>query len=327
MSLTVQKTEKEKTLFTAIIRDLTERKKMEGALLQSEKLKSIGTMTAGISHEFNNILAIISGNVQLLEMKYKDHGKLTEGLSTIGMQLKTVLKYPIECLNSPKKKKTQQDFTLIEINDLITQSIDFTMPRWKNMSQIVGISYHMDKEGIKQVPLLLCNSTEIREVFVNIINNALDAMPDGGCISFSTWSKDDNVFVSITDTGVGMSDDILKNIFDPFFTTKIASGTGLGMSTSYGIMSRHGGKINVESQVGKGSTFTLQFPIATSSISSEEPSHPTLETQNNDLSILVVDDEVEICSMLDEFLKTGGYKVKTVDNGCNGNRNNKKRKI
>ncbi len=315
MSLTFQKTEKEKAIFTAIIRDHTERKKMEGALLQSEKLKSIGTMTAGISHEFNNILAVISGNVQLLEMKYKDHSKLTEGLGTIWNATKDGVKISNRMLKFSKKEKNTTGSTLMDINELIEQSIGFTMPRWKNMSQIKEISYHIDKEHIKQVPLLLCNSTEIREVFVNIINNALDAMPDGGCISFSTWSKDDNVFVSISDTGVGMSDDIVKNIFDPFFTTKTASGTGLGMSTSYGIMSRHGGKINVESQEGRGSTFTLQFPITTSSISSEEPSHPALETQNNDLSILVVDDEEKICSMLDEFLKTGGYKVKTVDNG------------
>ncbi|MCP5005438.1 MAG: PAS domain S-box protein [Planctomycetes bacterium] len=315
MSLTVQKTEKEKTLFTAIIRDHTERKKMEGVLLQSEKLKSIGTMTAGISHEFNNILAVISGNVQLLEMKYKDNSKLTEGLNTILNATKDGVEISNRMLKFSKKEKYTTGSTLMDINKLIAQSIDFTMPRWKNMSQIEGISYHIDKENIKQVPLLLCNSTEIREVFVNIINNALDAMPDGGSISFSTWSKDNNVFVSITDTGVGMSDDIMKNVFDPFFTTKTASGTGLGMSTSYGIMSRHGGKFNVESQVGRGSTFTLQFPIATSSISPEGPSHLTLETQNNDFSILVVDDEKEICSMLDEFLKTGGYKVKTVDNG------------
>ncbi|MCP4266456.1 MAG: PAS domain S-box protein [Candidatus Brocadiaceae bacterium] len=315
MSLTAQEIEGEKTLFTAIIRDLTERKKMEGALLQSEKLKSIGTMTAGISHEFNNILAIISGNVQLLEMKYKDHGKLTEGLSTIWNATKDGVKISNRMLKFSKKEKDTTGFTLVEINDLITQSIDFTMPRWKNMSQVEGLNYHMDIKGIKKVPLLLCNPTEIREVFVNIINNALDAMPDGGSIVFCTWSKNDNVFVGISDTGVGMSDDIVKNIFDPFFTTKIASGTGLGMSTSYGIISRHGGKINVESQMGKGSTFTLRFPTATSSIGLETLSQPTQETQNNGLSILVIDDEIEICSMLDEFLKTGGHKVKTVDNG------------
>ncbi len=316
MSITFQEIDKEKTLFTAIIRDLTERKKMEGALLQSEKLKSIGTMTAGISHEFNNILAIISGNVQLLELKYKDHGKLTEGLSTIWNATKDGVKISNRMLKFSKKEKDTIGFTMIDINDLIIQSIDFTMPRWKNMSQIDGISYHIDKERIKQVPLLLCNSTEIREILVNIINNALDAMPDGGIISFATWSKDNNVFVSIADTGVGMSDEIMKNIFDPFFTTKIASGTGLGMSTSYGIISRHGGKISVESQVGKGSTFVLQFPATSkNSVKTVETSEPLLETKNKDLSILVVDDEVEICSMLDEFLKTGGYKVKTVDNG------------
>ncbi len=316
MSLTSQEIAKGKILFTAIIRDLTERQKMEGALLQSEKLKSIGTMTAGISHEFNNILAIISGNVQLLEMKYKDHGKLTAGLGIIWNATKDGVKISNRMLKFSKKDRDTAGFTLFDISELLVQSIDFTMPRWKNMSQIDGISYTMNKENIQRVPLIPCNSTEIREVFVNIINNALDAMPDGGSISFSAWSKHDNVFVSIADTGIGMPEEIKRNVFDPFFTTKIASGTGLGMSTSYGIISRHGGKINIESQVGKGSKFILQFPITSKNfVRSKVSSEYKLEPKKNGMSILVVDDEVEICSMLNEFLKTGGFKVKTVNNG------------
>ena len=132
------------------------------------------------------------------------------------------------------------------------------------------LNFNMDTEGMKKVHYVLCNPTELREVFINIINNALEAMPDGGCISFSTWSKDDIVFISISDNGEGMSAEIKKNIFDPFFTTKVATGTGLGLSTVYGIVKRHNGKIEVESKVGKGSTFILQFPAADKADSSKE---------------------------------------------------------
>jgi CheY-like chemotaxis protein len=202
-----------------------------------------------------------------------------------------------------------------DISELINQAIVFTMPRWKNMAQVKGINYHMDTEGMKRVPSILCNPTEIREILVNIINNALDAMPDGGCMSYSTWSGEDTVFISISDTGEGMSEELKKNIFDPFFTTKVAVGTGLGMSTAYGIVTGHGGKIEVESEVGKGSTFTLQFPAAAKADSPKESSEPEQEIMNKCLRILVVDDEEEICNILDKFFSKKGHLVRTVDNG------------
>jgi CheY-like chemotaxis protein len=140
-------------------------------------------------------------------------------------------------------------------------------------------------------------------------------MPDGGRVSFSTWSGEDTVFISISDTGEGMSEEARKNIFDPFFTTKTAVGTGLGMSTSYGIVTRHGGKIEVESEVGEGSTFTLQFPVAAKADSPKESSEPEQEIMNKCLRILVVDDEEEICNILEEFFSEKGHLVRTVDNG------------
>ena len=102
--------------------------------------------------------------------------------------------------------------------------------------------------------------SELRDVLVNIINNVLDAMHDGGSLSLRTWKKDDTVFVSISDTGEGMHEDVQKRIFDPFFSTRSPEGKGLGMSISYGIITRHGGKIDLESEVGKGSTFTIGLP-------------------------------------------------------------------
>ncbi len=300
----------------ALENEIVERKKMEEALLQSEKLKSIGIITAGISHEFNNILAIISGNVQLLEIAYEGHGDLTDALRNIRMATDDGSEISDKMLEFTNISQDTKEFVPSDIREMIEMSIDFTKPRWKNMAQAKGIKYHIEMEGMKSVLSIMCNPTEIREIFINIINNALDAMPEGGSISFRTWSAEDSVFVGISDTGEGMSKDVKKYIFDPFFTTKTPVGTGLGMSMAYGIITRHGGNIEVESELGKGSMFTLQFPIATTAAKPIVVLRQKQEANERNLRILVVDDEEAICAILDRFLSKSGHKVKTVDNGA-----------
>ena len=303
------------TLFLdGAIFDITDKKMMEAAILQSEKMKSIGTITAGISHEFNNILNIISGNVQLLQMDYKDHRKLMDSLSIIKKSIDNGASITDRMCEFTHREADTMDFVSADINKLLTQSVEFTMPRWKSMAQATGVNYNMNLEGMKNVSPIMCNPLEIEDVFINIMNNALDAMPVGGNISFSTWSVDDSVFVGISDTGEGMSEDVMKNVFDPFFTTKSPEGTGLGMSMAYGIITRHGGSVEVKSELGKGSTFTLQFPIATKAVSPIEAPEP--ETTEKALHILTVDDEEAIGSMLNEVLSSSGHKVETVDNGA-----------
>ena len=299
-----------------IIRDIAEHKKMEAALLQSEKLKSLGIMASGIAHDFNNILTIISGKVQLLKIGNEDNKELTDELSIIRRATNDGAEIASRMLKFTKTTKDTTGFVLFDSRDLINQAIDFTMPRWKNMAQANGINYHIDKEGIKEVPAILCNPTELRGVFINIINNALDAMPDGGCISFGTWSKEDTVFISISDTGEGMLEEVKKSIFEPFFTTKLAVGTGLGRSISYGIIIGHGGQIDVESEVEQGTTFTLQFPTGIKTASPKVSPKLEQEIKSENLSIMVVDDDEDIRNILDKFLSMSGHKVKVVDNGA-----------
>ncbi len=301
--------------YRGIDRDITERKKAEQALIQSEKLKSIGTITAGISHEFNNLLAIISGNVQLLEKTYKDHEELMSALHTIKKASDDGAEITSKMLEFTKTSQDTKKFVSSDIRKLIMQSIDFTKPRWSNEAQVRSINYQIDKEGLKSTSSIMCNPTEIREVFINIINNALDAMPEGGSLSFSIWNRENTVFAGISDTGEGMPEDVKKRVFDPFFTTKIPVGTGLGMSMTYGIITRHGGKIEVESELGRGSTFTLQFPTTNKRASLMATPGPEQETDEKNLRILVVDDEVDICTILDKYLSRAGHKVKTVNNG------------
>ncbi len=298
------------------VRDITERKKMEEELLRSEKLKSLGTITAGIAHEFNNILTVISGHIQLMEKKYKSFETLSNTLRTVKGASDDGAKIIKRMLQFTKSAEDTSGFEPIDINEVIKYAIDFTMPRWKNMGQSKSINYCIDEEGIKEVPKVLCSYVELRGVFINIINNALDAMPEGGTVSFRTWSKDEVVFVSVSDTGSGMSREVMEKVFDPFFTTRSPKGTGLGMSIVYGIMRRHGGKVEVDSEIGKGSTFTLQLPFTIKTVSPVTSLKPEQNTRNKSLSILVVDDEKNTCALLDDFLSDEGHKIKTVFNGA-----------
>ncbi|MCP4411498.1 MAG: PAS domain S-box protein, partial [Gammaproteobacteria bacterium] len=288
----------------------------EKALLQSEKLKSIGTITAGISHEFNNLLAIISGNVQLLEDDYKDDKVLTDALRTIMKAADDGAEISSNMLKFTKTKPDTKEFISSDIREMIMQSIDFTKPRWKNEAQSRGIDYKIDTESMKSDPSIMCKPTEIREIFINLINNALDAMSEGGRISFSTWSVDDTVFVSTTDTGHGMPEDVKKNIFDPFFSTKGVKGTGLGLSMVYGIVTRHGGKVVVTSETGGGTTFIMQFPATNKKRNLRVVPDTKQVAGIKSLRVLVVDDEGEIRDIINQFLSIDGHIVKTVDNGA-----------
>ncbi len=323
-----------------ISRDVTEHKQMEEVLLQSEKLKSLGTITAGISHEFNNILSIISGKVQLLQMGYKNNSELMDSFRIIKQSINDGAEITGRMLDFTKTVDISDELVPTDLIELVNQALEFTMPRWKTEAQAKGINYHIDKNGMNTLPAILSNPSELREVFVNIINNALDAMADGGMITVKTCViqrsepgvrraegkeselktqrsglNGDFVEISISDTGKGMTEEIQKSIFDPFFTTRRPMGTGLGLSVAYSIIKRHSGNIDVASEVGKGSTFTIQL-LASTKMASPTVSHEMKhETVGNGSSILVVDDEKITCDILDEFLSKRGYIVKTTNSG------------
>ncbi len=306
-------------MMTAVGRQIglfIKRKQAEEILLQSEKLNSLGTITAGVSHEFNNILTVISGNIQLLEGSYIDYKEFMDTIRTIERAINDGVAITRRMLKFTRTEKDATGFVHHDINDLLKQAIDFTMPRWKNMANAKGVNYHIGTEGIENVLSILCNPTEIREVFVNMIINALDAMPDGGRISFTTLSNIDTAIIRVSDNGEGMSEEVKKRIFDPFFTTKGEVGTGLGMSMVYGIISRHGGKIEVESKVGEGTTFTLHFPISNKAEATKGQLEPEHEIKSKGLRIMVVDDNEAICKLLDIFFSKDGHVVRTVVTGA-----------
>lgn len=295
--------------------DITEQKELERKILQSERLKALGEMISGIAHEFNNILTIVLGNVQLLENSYGDHGELTESLRIIRKVAFDGTETVRRMHEFTRAERNAFQFRSVDMKELIEQVIDFAKPKWKNMAQDRKIVYDIDLKGVGRTPPVLGNPSELREVLINIINNALDAMPQGGCLSFCTWEDDSAVFTSISDTGTGMSKDVQMKLFDPFFTTKGSKGTGLGMSVVHSIIKRHGGKIDVESSEGVGTTITFSLPKTTNTASPQASPRPASEKRAKNYRILVVDDEKWIISLMDKFLSEEGHIVKAVDNG------------
>ena len=299
-----------------ILQKVAEREKRRDELLQLEKMNSVRTIVAGIAHEFNNILAVVHGNAEVLEDGFENEKELKKGLHNIKKASDEGAGIVRDMITIAQSDKDTSEHLFFDLKQLIIQATEAVMPGWKNIAHFSEMKYKIDRNGMKRVPGVFCNPTELREVFVNIINNALDAMPDGGRISFSTWSNEDTVFVEISDTGMGMSEEVKNRIFDPFFTTSRPERTGLGMGVAYSIITRHGGKIGVESEEGKGTTLTLSLPINNEIKQQKLSSKSAPDKMAKGLSILVVDDEEEICNILDKFFSRVGHMVKAVSSGA-----------
>jgi PAS domain S-box-containing protein len=316
LSVSSYKTENDQLAFIGIVRDLTERKRIEDTLLRSEKMKSMGMITSGIAHEFNNILAIVKGFALQIKKKCGDDKKLEKRVDTIIKASSDGAEIVRRMREYTNREIDNTNFVPTDMRSLIKQAIEFTMPRWQNIAHANGIHYKINADDFKDVLCVMGNQSELREVLINIINNALDSMPDGGTLSYRTRKNENTVFVSISDTGVGMDENVQKNIFDPFFTTKVGTGTGLGMSMAYGIITRHGGKIDVESEDGNGSTFTVSLPMSEGTVRPEVTFESELEINAEGLRILIVDDEQNICNLLSEYFLDDGHNVKSVNSGA-----------
>lgn len=238
--------------------DITERKHIEEQLRVSYKMASLGRLTAGVSHEILNPINIISLHVQLLLAEAENGSKVEKALKSIREEIERVVKITDGLLGFARKGK------------LITEEVDTNSLLEKILSIVES---DMKLENVKimrrfedKLPRVVANSDEMRQVFLNMITNASDAMPEGGTLTISTQSIKERgkpfVTVKFIDTGIGIKKNVLDKVFDPFFTTKEeGEGTGLGLSTSYGIIENHGGKMSVKSKEGKGATFRIDLPV------------------------------------------------------------------
>jgi PAS domain S-box-containing protein len=318
-----------KYVFTAFLRDITERSEMEQKLLQSEKLKSLGELAGGVAHDFNNVLAAILGRVQLLKMRIKAPlGKQEKRKSVLELKkgLEIIEKATLDGAETvrriqefSRKRVDDKNFTQVDINELIDNALEFTRIRWKSESESKGIKIRIKKE-LSPLSPTLGSSSELREVFTNLINNAIDAMPQGGEIKIGSFMDDTIAVVRIKDTGNGIPEKIRERIFDPFFTTKDVKSTGLGLSVSYGIINRHHGTIAVDSVEGKGTAFTVKLPITKKTVERDvkEEKSLTAKTEKKKARILVIEDEEDIRQLLRDILTNVGHEVEIAADGSEG---------
>ena len=310
----------------SIGRDITERKRMQQQLLQSEKLRSLGELAGGVAHDFNNVLAAILGRVQLLKMQFKPpYGKEEKRKSILDLtkSLEIIEKASLDGAETvrriqefSRKRVDDKDFTPVNINELLDNALDFTRGRWRSEADSKGIRINIEK-NYSPLPYTLGSPSELREVFTNLINNALDAMPGGGKIRIKTCKEDSYIALTIEDTGAGIPEEIRNRIFDPFFTTKGVQSTGLGMSISYGIINRHKGTITVESEESKGTVFTIKLPINEMTLKEEGAMKP-VEAKNRKAKILIIEDEEEVGQLLYDILINQGHEVEIASDGGQG---------
>lgn len=247
--------------------DITERKraekekeKLQAQLMQSEKMAGIGTLASGMAHEFNNILQIMIGHVQLAQ-KTKTPEDTEEALAVVLDTSERASKIIKDLLVFSRPEEAQKE--LCDIAELLKSVLSLTRTQLRNQNIQVVRKY-------KKTPKIRMNKAEIEQVFLNMITNARDAMqPKGGKLEIGVKQVEDNVEVSFSDTGRGIEEEDLSKVFEPFYTTKGAvggstsiPGTGLGLSVSYGIVQRHDGTIEVESHVGQRTTFTVKLPAS-----------------------------------------------------------------
>jgi signal transduction histidine kinase/CheY-like chemotaxis protein len=305
-------------LFSELKRTLTELKQAQEQIIQTEKLKALGEMASGVAHDFNNLLAVILGNIQLLSYQLDQLGleEIRERLKAIERSSKDGAE-TVRRIQEFTGIRRDKEFSPVSINELLHGVIVVTEPRWKDQTQRRGIHIDLSTQ-LEEVPFVLGSPSELREVLTNIVFNAIDAMPEGGRLTLSTHHPaEDWVEVRVSDTGVGMTEEVKRRIFDPFFTTKGVTNSGLGMSVSYGIIKRHGGEILVESSPGKGSTFAIHLPTG---YFAEEPEANDAEfpSETPSARILVVEDDASVQEILGQMLVAKGHRVVVASDGEEG---------
>jgi PAS domain S-box-containing protein len=238
-----------------LIEDITERMNLEEQMVQNEKLTSLGLLAAGVAHEVNTPLAVISNHIQMLARQLPGDDPRHKIIDKIVKQTFRASEIVNNLLNF--SRTAAAEFTEVNLNQVIEETLSLVAHPFKTSRVNVIRNLH------GELPHVLGSTNRLQQVFLNLFLNARDAMPNGGMLEVRTNSYNGAVEVEITDTGVGIPRDVQNRIFDPFFTTKSSGrGTGLGLSVSYGIIKEHAGKIEVRSTPGKGTSFRLEFPVA-----------------------------------------------------------------
>ncbi|CAN5608833.1 hypothetical protein BH23BAC4_BH23BAC4_09180 [soil metagenome] len=288
------------------------------------RTEMLGQMAMGIAHDFNNLLTSVLGHVELLrglldgaiiERVLKEesstHLRTIERAATDGATL-------VRKIQGYIRHEKEQTFAHVDLCSLTQEVIALTRPYWYNEPRRQGIEIEVVEE-LEPVPPIMGFAPGLREVLVNIVLNAAQAMPEGGRLHFHTWHDPARgVSISVSDTGVGMPAHVRSRIFEPMYTTKGDGGSGMGLAVAHGIVHEHSGEVLVESNPGKGTRFTLLFPVSTeepASAISESQARPRDGAASAQVRILIVDDEPMVRSVTARLLALRGHEVREAVDG------------
>ncbi|GAB4340943.1 MAG: hypothetical protein Kow0099_17260 [Candidatus Abyssubacteria bacterium] len=307
--------------FRGVARDITEEKKLEQQLLQAQKMESIGTLAGGIAHDFNNLLAGILGYASLTKAKISSDHQIFKYIDTIEKSATRAAELTAQLLAFARGGK--YEVRVVELNSIVNETMTI-------ISRTFEKSIEIEADLREPLPTLAVDTGQLQQVLMNLCVNARDAMPDGGKLTIKTdtaFLEEDSVrtcdgakaglyvTLSVTDTGVGMSEETMQRIFEPFFTTKpVGKGTGLGLAMVYGVVKNHGGHVCVHSEIGRGSKFTVYLPAQGEPATEEESPLHTIP-QNGSGLILVVDDEESVRAVARDMLESYGYRVLLAEEG------------
>jgi PAS domain S-box-containing protein len=306
-----------KSAVLSVARDLSVRKKLEGALIKTERLTAVGEMASGVAHNFNNLLQMVMGFAQAA-LADLEAGRMTKCQKSISAILHSAergadIVRRIKDFTDHRSDKTGE-FHQFELSEIVKEAVDFTIPLWKGLP--VFRKYRLTCEH-KEKCFVLGRPSEIYEVLVNLIKNAVEAMPNGGSLSIRNWKQNSKVFLTVSDTGHGIPRENVQRIFDPFFTTKGWKSSGLGLSSSYGLIKKNRGEILVESNIGKGTTFTVVL-MGAKQTGKHLKFKENATASGQSMRFLVIDDEINLLTAMRMFFENSEVEIIPAVSGREG---------
>jgi ligand-binding sensor domain-containing protein/signal transduction histidine kinase/ActR/RegA family two-component response regulator len=293
---------------------LEQLRQTQGQIVKQERMRALGNMASGIAHDFNNALAPIIGFSELLlnrPERIADRPLVERYLRLMNTAAQDAANVVRRLRDFYRHREENEPFQVVDLREVARQVITLSRPRWKDQAQAAGLTIAVATR-LERVAPVEANESDLREALMNVVFNAVDAMPEGGTLTLLTGRDGDDAVVEVRDTGMGMSDEVRQRCLEPFFTTKGERGTGLGLAMVYGIVKRHKGSLEITSAEGRGTSVLMRFPGAGQAARSTRPAGAR---PSRHLHILVIDDAPLVREVARTFLEGEGHRVEAIASG------------